>query len=272
MDLKTDSFPSSSPKKAADWPSSRSHSSRCSRTSAARAASDARSFSGNPAHSGICLPRSPVIIVCLRPRPAFQKKLGLRDECKRSRNRIRTRLRPARVCAAQYRACVTYDDSSVPKSAAEQSAVSRRAFVKLAAAGSVAVVFGVDRGGKIIAALDKPAPAAGLLPNQWIRIDQNGRVTIRAHKSEMGQGVRTSLPAVVAAELGADWSNVHVEHAEPGPQFADMGTSGSGSVSDSWQMLREAAAVARALLISAAATRWRVAPADCDTAKGRIIR
>src|SRR3954466_8843408 len=112
---------------------------------------------------------------------------------------------------------------SDPKSAVEQSAVSRRAFVKLAAAGGVAVVFGFDRRGQIVGALDAAAPATGFAPNQWIRIDQTGRVTIRAHKSEMGQGVRTALPAIVAAELGANWSQVRVEHAEPGADFADMG-------------------------------------------------
>jgi isoquinoline 1-oxidoreductase beta subunit len=76
------------------------------------------------------------------------------------------------------------------------------------------------------------AAAPELAPNQWIAIDTGGRVTIRAHKTEMGQGVRTSLPAIMAAELGASWSSVTIVHAVPGPDFADMGTSGSGSVSD----------------------------------------
>jgi isoquinoline 1-oxidoreductase beta subunit len=160
---------------------------------------------------------------------------------------------------------------SALKSAVEQSAVSRRAFLKLAAAGGVAVVFGLDAEGRVIGTLDAAAPASGFSPNQWVRIDQRGRVTIRAHKSEMGQGVRTALPAIVAAELGVAWSQVRVEHAEPGPDFADMGTSGSGSVSDSWRMLRAAAATARVVLVSAAATRWRVSPSECDTVDGAVV-
>ena len=166
---------------------------------------------------------------------------------------------------------MTFDDLSEPKSAAEQSAVTRRAFVKLAAAGGVAVMFGFDRGGHVIGAIGSQTRAPGFAPNQWIRIDQTGAVTIRAHKSEMGQGVRTALPAIVAAELGADWSKVQVEHAEPGTDFDDMGTSGSGSVSDSWRMLRQAAAVARLVLVRAAATRWRVAEDDCETADSVVI-
>src|SRR5690242_8144149 len=110
---------------------------------------------------------------------------------------------------------------------ARSNSLSRRAFVELAALGGAAVVFGFDANGRILRGLSAVAPASGFAPNQWLRVDQSGRVTIRAHKSEMGQGVRTALPAIVAAELGADWSSVRVEHAEPGPDFADMGTSGS---------------------------------------------
>ncbi len=166
---------------------------------------------------------------------------------------------------------MTHDDLSEPKSAAEQSALSRRAFVKLAAAGGVVVMFGFDRRGQVIGAIATQTLAPGFAPNQWIRIDQTGSVIIRAHKSEMGQGVRTALPAIIAAELGANWSKVTIEHAEPGPDFDDMGTSGSGSVSDSWTLLRQAAAVARLVLVRAAATRWRVAADDCDTDNGVVI-
>jgi isoquinoline 1-oxidoreductase beta subunit len=154
-------------------------------------------------------------------------------------------------------------------SALEQSGLTRRAFVKLAAAGSAGLVFGLDRDGKLLVGLD--AAEQAFRPNQWLKIDQTGRVTIRADKSEMGQGVRTSLPAVVAAELGADWSSVRVEHAEPGPDFPDMGTSGSSSISDGWRQLREAAAGARSVLISAAAARWHVKPAECDTENGFVV-
>jgi isoquinoline 1-oxidoreductase beta subunit len=108
-------------------------------------------------------------------------------------------------------------------------------------------------------------------PNQWITIDQNDVVTIRVGKTEMGQGVRTSLPAIVAAELGADWARVRVEQAEPGPAFSDMGTSGSGSVIDSWTPLREAAAAARTVLVAAAATQFGVPAGECVAEGGAVV-
>ncbi len=164
---------------------------------------------------------------------------------------------------------VPHMENSAAKTATDR--VSRRAFVKAAAAGSAAVMFGFDRDGGVIRQLASMSAPGVFAPNQWIRIDQNGRVTVRAHKSEMGQGVRTSIPAIAVAELGADWSSVHIEHAEPGPDFDDMGTSGSSSVPDSWTVLRNAAAAARMTLVTAASTRWRVSAAECDTENGFVI-
>ncbi|HEX6314886.1 MAG TPA: molybdopterin cofactor-binding domain-containing protein, partial [Gemmatimonadaceae bacterium] len=89
--------------------------------------------------------------------------------------------------------------------------------------------------------------ATAFTPNQWLTIDETGAVTLILHKSEMGQGVATALPMILADELGADWRQVRVEHAVPGPLFPNMGTSGSGSVSGSWLPLRRAAAAARAM-------------------------
>ena len=79
------------------------------------------------------------------------------------------------------------------------------------------------------------------------------------------------LAAIVAAELGADWSAVRVEHAEPGPDFDDMGTSGSSSIPDSWTVLRTAAAAARMTFVAAASARWRVSASECDTENGFVV-
>ena len=108
------------------------------------------------------------------------------------------------------------DDSALQLSAVRQSRLSRRSFVKLAASGGVALAFGSDRSGRLVASIARRRAPANLQPNQWITIDQNDVVTIRVGKTEMGQGVRTSLPAIIAAELGADWARVRVEQAEPG--------------------------------------------------------
>ncbi|HEY4307503.1 MAG TPA: molybdopterin cofactor-binding domain-containing protein [Gemmatimonadaceae bacterium] len=158
-----------------------------------------------------------------------------------------------------------------PRSSVEHTRIDRREFVRLSSLGALSLYFGTSATGDVIASVADGSANTTFAPNQWISIDQQRGVTIRAHKSEMGQGVRTALPAIVAAELGADWSRVHVVHAEPGPAFTDMGTSGSGSVIDSWLDLRRAAAGARVVLIRAAARRWRVDEAECAATDGHVV-
>jgi isoquinoline 1-oxidoreductase subunit beta len=145
---------------------------------------------------------------------------------------------------------------------------TRREFLQWVSLTSAALVLGVSTEGRVFAL---GATAAPFEPNKWLRIDADGRVTIVAAKSEMGQGVRTSLPMIVAEELGADWAKVTVEHAKPGAAFADMRTSGSGSVSGSWRPLRVAAAAAREMLIAAAAARWSVESSSCSTDRGAVV-
>ena len=145
---------------------------------------------------------------------------------------------------------------------------TRREFLQWSSLTGAALVLGTSRDGRLHAAA---TPAASFEPNQWLHIDAAGRVTIVAAKSEMGQGVRTSLPMIVAEELGAEWSRVRVQHAEPGASFPNMRTSGSGSVSGSWGPLRVAAAAAREMLVSAAATRWGVAASSCATERGAVV-
>src|SRR5204862_4167610 len=99
------------------------------------------------------------------------------------------------------------------------------------------------------------ASAAPFSPNAWIQIAPDGVVTLWVAKSEMGQGVRTSLPMILAEEIGADFARVEVEQAPFDPRFGDQSTGGNSSVKDSWTPLRQAGAAARALLIAAAAAR-----------------
>jgi isoquinoline 1-oxidoreductase beta subunit len=144
---------------------------------------------------------------------------------------------------------------------------TRRDFLQWTSLTGAALVLGVSREGRVFA-LESATPFE---PNKWVRIDADGRVTIVAAKSEMGQGVRTSLPMIVAEELGADWTRVTVQHAEPGSAFPDMRTSGSGSVSGSWRALRLAAAAAREMLVAAAASRWGIDAGTCVTELGAVV-
>ena len=95
-------------------------------------------------------------------------------------------------------------------------------------------------------------------PNAFVTIAAGGLVTVVAHRSEMGQGVRTALPMIVADELGADWSRVEVVQATGDAIYGSQNTDGSRSVRDFLEPMRQAGATARAMLIAAAAKTWRV--------------
>ena len=97
----------------------------------------------------------------------------------------------------------------------------------------------------------------------WIKIDAQGKILLSYSKSEMGQGISTSLPMILAEELGADWKDVQVQHAPVERSFGPQGTGGSGSITTLYTPLRQAGAAARTMLIAAAAQRWNVTPSDC---------
>lgn len=102
---------------------------------------------------------------------------------------------------------------------------TRREFLEQAV-GGLALVLAIPALGC------RPRGGAPFAPNQWIAITPDGQVTLVLDKAEMGQGVSTAVPMIMAEELGVDWSRVRVEMARPGPEFTEMGTAGSGSVID----------------------------------------
>lgn len=109
-------------------------------------------------------------------------------------------------------------------------------------------------------ALEKSA--AGLEPNVFVHVAQSGVVTLFCHRSEMGQGVRSTIPALLADELGADPSRVVIEQADGDKKYGDQNTDGSNSIRGEYEDLRRAAATARTMLVAAAAKRWKVAEAS----------
>ena len=118
-----------------------------------------------------------------------------------------------------------------------------------------------------------PATDTALEPNAYLRVDGSGEVTLWVTRLEMGQGVRTLLPTILAEELGADWSKVRIEQASPGGRFKgiELHTSGSGSSSGAYRRLRTSAAAARDMLIAAAAKAWSVETASCRAERGWIV-
>ncbi len=139
---------------------------------------------------------------------------------------------------------------------------SRRDFLKVSLLASGALNIGFS--------LEAPKAPGPFRPNAWIRLDTDGRITLVVGKSEMGQGVRTSLPMILAEELEVDLAAVRIEQAQPGPKFQHLGTGGSTSIMTSWAGLRAAGAAARELFVGAAAARWGVDPAACRARQGRV--
>jgi isoquinoline 1-oxidoreductase subunit beta len=146
--------------------------------------------------------------------------------------------------------------------------VSRRSFLKITsvAGGGLALAIYFPIVDDAIA-----AETTEFSPNAFLRIDKSGVVTIQVTKSEMGQGVRTSLPMIVAEELDADWNSVRSEQAPYDPKYGDQSTGGSTSVRTSWEPLRKAGAAARMMLVAAAAKTWKVDKVSCRTEKGAVI-
>ncbi|MCC7044338.1 MAG: xanthine dehydrogenase family protein molybdopterin-binding subunit [Acidobacteria bacterium] len=124
-----------------------------------------------------------------------------------------------------------------------------------------------------------PTPAAGqtaadasaLHPTVYLGINPDGRVFIVTHRSEMGTGIRTSLPMVAADELDADWSQVTIEQAIGDERYGDQNTDGSKSVRDFFDAFRYAGASVRSMLVSAAAAEWGVPTAECSTSNHEVI-
>ena len=156
--------------------------------------------------------------------------------------------------------------------------ISRRAFLAHSAVAGGGLVIGLYLPGAVRRVFAQPAaPAApAIVPNAFIRIAPDDTVTILLKHSEMGQGVSTSMPMVIAEELECDWRHVRSEHAPADPVYAHtvfhvQMTGGSTSTWESFDQLRTAGAAAREMLITAAAARWGVPAGECRAENGFVI-
>jgi isoquinoline 1-oxidoreductase beta subunit len=157
---------------------------------------------------------------------------------------------------------------------ASLSKLNRREFLRVTGLASV----GLALHATVNLSASSPAAAAGLKSsagtgaslNVFVHIAANNRVTIMAHRSEMGQGVRTSLPQVVADELDADWDKVDILQAQGDEKYGDQNTDGSNSVRNFYQPMRELGASARLMLRQAAAAKWRVPLESCIAKDHRV--
>jgi isoquinoline 1-oxidoreductase beta subunit len=152
------------------------------------------------------------------------------------------------------------------------SGPSRRAFLKATAAIGGGLLLHATLPGFVGDASAAPADASAAAINAFIRIAPDGIVTIMSKNPEIGQGIKTSLPMVIAEELDIDWKNVRIEQApldaaKYGRQFA----GGSMATPLNYEPLRRVGAAGRQMLVMAAARSWNVAPADCRTESGVVF-
>ena len=145
------------------------------------------------------------------------------------------------------------------------SPLTRRNFLTVGAAAGAGLVIGfyLPHG--------KSSGKDVFSPNAYVRIAPDGKITIVCARSEMGQGVRTALPMILAEELEADWKQIEIEQAGASTLYGDQSTGGSASVSSTWNPMRKAGATAREMLISAAALTWGVARAGCAAANSAVV-
>lgn len=156
--------------------------------------------------------------------------------------------------------------------------LTRRELLKVGALAGGGLVLGIALTGRGRAeTADAPAlsPETPFAPNAWIRIHGDGRIVLEVARSEMGQGVMTSLCMLIAEELEVPLGRVQTEFAPADPAYVNrllgqQATGGSTSVREAWTNLREAGAVARDLLVRAAALTWRVPESECRARDARV--
>lgn len=143
--------------------------------------------------------------------------------------------------------------------------VDRRTFVRVSstAAGGLLLAYHLGR--------DAAAAVGPFRPNGYVRIDPDGSVTLWAKNPDMGQGVKTALPMMIAEELDVDWDRVRVEQAELNSAwYGGQGAGGSDGVFSDGPLGQRAGAIARAMLVTAAAQAWNVEPSSCETDRGVV--
>jgi isoquinoline 1-oxidoreductase beta subunit len=154
--------------------------------------------------------------------------------------------------------------------------MERRDFLKISVAASGGLLIGFQFPGVSKLASAEASNSNTFMPNAFVRIGTDERVTVIVNHSEMGQGVYTSLPMLLAEELDADWKKVGFEPAPVDPKynhpaFGMQMTGGSSSVWSGLEQFRQAGAAARAMLIAAAAEQWKVDAETCRTESGAVF-
>ena len=153
--------------------------------------------------------------------------------------------------------------------------INRREF--LGRAGLTLAVVTTPSGLQVFALGEADTEGDSFSPSALYTITPDNRITVMVSRSEMGQGIHTAIPMIVAEELEADWNQIRAEQAptrkeyfDP-PQYNRMVTAGSGSVRNLYEHLRKAGAAGREMLVQAAAQKWDVPDWECQALQGKVL-
>ncbi len=151
----------------------------------------------------------------------------------------------------------------------EVAPVSRRQFFKLAGLTGGGLVLAFYLGDSQVAVAQTTTDFA---PNGFVQVRPNGDIVIFSKCPEIGQGIKTAFGLIIAEELDADWQRVQVKQAAVNPAvYGRQGAGGSTSIPANWDQLRQAGAMARSMLVSAAALEWKISEADCRTQNSQVM-